>query len=369
MKKINLAKPFIDKNDKKTVIDVLNSNVLSLGRKNYEFEIKFAKYLGVRYACTVANGTCGLHLAVKSLNIGRGDEVITTPFSFVASVNCILYEKAKPVFVDIEEKTFNIDPQKIETAITRKTKALLVVHVFGQATDMQPVVRIARKYDLKIIEDSCESLGAKYYNKPAGTFGNISVFAFYPNKQITTGEGGMIVTANKKLIDLCKSLRNQGRDENDNWLRHKRMGYNYRLSDLHAALGISQLNKLEFFIKKRSQIASQYTKLLTDIPGIITPKTAENRSHSWFVYVVRVLNNKRDYLMQKLAKSGIQTRSYFPVIHLQPYYKNMFQTKIGSFPIAEQISKETLALPFYVGLKLSDIKYIVSKIKNLLNEK
>ena len=241
MKHYPTAKPYITSEDKKAVLSILNTDYLSMGPKVDEFERKFARKVGTKYACAVSNGTAGLHLLMLACGIGRGDEVITSPFSFVASANSILYVNAKPVFVDIDPLTYNIDPTKIEAKITKKTKAILVVHIFGQPCDMDPILRLAKKYKLQIIEDACESICATYKNKKVGTFGQAGVFAFYPNKQMTTGEGGMIVTNNKKIYEISDRLRNQGRAENDQWLEHKYLGYNYRLNEMSAALGISQL--------------------------------------------------------------------------------------------------------------------------------
>ena len=278
----------------------------------------------------------------------------------------MLFEKAKPVFVDIEEKTYNIDPERIKNAITKKTKAILIVHIFGQANDMDSIVNIAKKHRLKIIEDACESLGSMYKNKMTGTFGEIGVFAFYPNKQMTTGEGGAIVTNDRNIYKLCASLRNQGRNIYNDWLVHERLGYNYRMDEMSAALGLSQLSKLDWMIEKRKRIAQWYQQALSDVDGLITPKIGENRTHTWFVYVIRILNGKRNQVMDKLKQLGIQTKPYLPVIHLQPFMKKMFNYRKGNFPIAEKIASETLALPFYIGLTSDDIKFISNTIKKIL---
>jgi len=352
---IKIASPYIDKKDKKAVIDVLESGYLSLGPKHLEFEKKIAKYCRSKYASSVSNGTVGLHLAVKSLGLKEGDEVITTPFSFVSSSNCLLFERVKPVFVDIEETTYNIDPEKIVKAITKRTKAILVVHIFGQSADMTPILEIAKKKKLKIIEDACESLGAKYRNKMTGTFGEIGVFAFYPNKQMTTGEGGIVVTNNKKIDLMIKSLKNQGRNLK-----------NYRMDEMSAALGITQLEKLDWMINERKKIINLYNRYLSENKKLIIPQIGKDRTHTWFVYVVRVLNNRRNFLMKKLAEKGIQTKPYLPVIHLQPFMKKEFNFKKGDFPIAEKISSETLALPLYIGLKEKQVKYICMEIEKIL---
>ncbi len=344
---------------------MLRSGVLSIGPRLTEFEKAFAQKIGTKYACAVSSGTAGLHLAMIAAGIGPGDEVITSPFSFIASANCILYVGAKPVFVDIDPITYNIAPSKIEAAITNKTKAILAVHIFGQPADMTAIVKIAKKHGLKIIEDACESIVAEHRGKKAGTFGETAVFAFYPNKQMTTGEGGMIVTNNKKIHSSYSSLRNQGRSENMQWLNHKYLGYNYRMDEMSAALGISQLAKLDKMIKARQTIAGWYHQYLTPYRELIqAPQTAASNTHTWFVYVVTLNQTKikRDKLITMLAKRGISTKPYLPSIHLFSFYKKRFGYKKGDFPVAEKISRSALALPFYLGLKKKDIQYIVKTL-------
>ncbi|MFA4827369.1 MAG: DegT/DnrJ/EryC1/StrS family aminotransferase [Candidatus Shapirobacteria bacterium] len=360
-----LAKPYIDQKDIDGVVQTLESGKLACGPKNQLFEKTFSQFIGAKYACTVCNGTAGLHLAVRALDFKAGDEVITTPFSFIASSNCLLFEDLKPVFVDIEENTFNIDPALISQAISPKTKGLLTVDIFGQTPDYDPIIKIARKHKFKIIEDACESVGATYQGKMAGTFGDIGVFAFYPNKQMTTGEGGMIVTSSKSVWQTCQSLKNQGRILDDQFMLHQSLGYNYRMDDLSASLGITQLSKINWMIRQKNKIAQQYTKELKGHPRIITPKTGKNRTNSWFVYVVRITNGQRDKLIRLLANKGINTRPYLPVIHLQPFMRKMFGYKPGDFPIAEKISSQTLALPFYIGLTEDQISFICHTIKKL----
>jgi len=363
MKKYPIAKPYITATDKKLVLEVLNSGNLSLGPKHKEFEEKFAKIAGTKYACSVSSGTAGLHLAMIAANIKVGDEVITSPFSFVASANCILYMNAKPVFVDIDPLTYNMNPNSIEAAITPRTKAILVVHIFGQAADMTHISKIAKKHNLKIIEDACESINAEHNKQKVGTFGESAVFAFYPNKQITTGEGGMIATNNEEIYKLCNSLRNQGRSENMQWLDHERLGYNYRLDEMSAALGITQLKKLDFLINQRRKIAALYTKNLLPYSDLIqVPAIGKNNNHTWFVYVALLKNKKlkRDGLITELAKQGISTKPYLPSIHLFSFYRKVFGYKKGDFPIAEKVSNSAIALPFYIGLKKDDINYIVN---------
>ncbi|NQU98277.1 DegT/DnrJ/EryC1/StrS family aminotransferase [Candidatus Woesearchaeota archaeon] len=345
---IPLAKPHIDRKDIKAVEKVLKSGRLSLGPKIEEFEELFAKLIGTKHAVAVNSGTSGLHLCIKALGIGRGDEVITSPFSFVASANCVLFEGAKPVFVDVDEKTFNIDTSKIEKKITKKTKAILPVQVFGQSCDMGEIMRIAKKHKLKVIEDACESINAKYKGKKVGTFGDAAVFAFYPNKQITTGEGGMIVTNNKQVAEACRSLRNQGRGSSRQWLTHEHLGYNYRITDLQAALGISQLKKINYLISERRRVADLYLKELAEIPQVTLPVTDSHNTHTWFVFPIKVPAKDRDELAVHLLSKAIHSKAYFfPAIHLQPFYRKEFGYKEGDFFVAEKLSKTTLILPFF----------------------
>lgn len=370
MKRYNSSKPFITDADKKSVMDVLSSDHLSLGPKVEEFEKKFADRIGTKYSCAVSSGTAGLHLAMIAAGIKEGDEVITSPFSFVASANSIMYVGAKPVFVDIDPMTFNMDPSKVEEKVTERTRAILVVHIFGQPSDMDSILKIAKKYDLKIIEDACESILAQYKGKNVGTFGESAVFAFYPNKQMTTGEGGMIVTNKKDVYDLCLSLRNQGRAQDMQWLDHIRLGYNYRMDEMSAALGISQLGKIDFLIDKRREVAGWYSELFSPYKDVIQlPQTAEFNTHTWFVYVVTLRNNnlERDKVIRALLKEEIHTKPYLPSIHLFDFYKRRFGYKKGDFPISEQVSDTSIALPFYVGLTREDVQCIKNRFINIID--
>ncbi len=363
---IPLAKPSIDQSDINAVVGVLKSGRLSLGPSLLRFEADFAKYVGTKYACAVSSGTAGLHLAVKALGLKLGDEVITTPFSFIASSNCLLYEGIRPVFVDVDDATFNLDSEKLERAITLKTKAIVIVHIFGQSADMVPVMRLARKYKLSVIEDACESIGATYHGRTTGTFGDVGVFAFYPNKQMTTGEGGMLVSNSKKLQELFLSLRNHGRAANMEKVDHRVLGYNYRMDEMSAALGLSQLKRVGSFIREREKIAGWYSEYLANTPNIVTPTIGANRTHSWFVYVVRITNGKRDRLQRFLLEHGIQTKVYLPTIHLQPFMRDQFGYQQGDFPIAEKVSSQALALPLFVGLRQHEVKRIAEAIKQNL---
>jgi len=384
--KIPLSRPDITEKEINAVIEVLKTPYLSLGPKLKEFEDKFAKYIGTKHAIAVSSGTAGLHLALLSLNVGENDAVITTPFSFIASANCILYVRATPIFVDIDPNTYNIDPDKIEKYIEnncswdkndkflidlktgKRVKAILPVHIFGLPCEMDRIMQTAEKYNLYVIEDACEAIGAEIEGKKIGTFGDIATFAFYPNKQMTTGEGGMIVTNNEKIAQLCRSLRNQGRDSNGGWLAHKRLGYNYRISDIGCALGIAQLERIEDILKKREKIASQYNELLKHL--VIIPKTLSGIKRSWFVYVIclpdQYTKKDRYDILIKLKNNGISCSNYFPPIHLQPFYKEILGYSEGNFKITEYISQRTIALPFYNNLDNKEIYFIVKKLSLII---
>ncbi|MEM4283803.1 MAG: DegT/DnrJ/EryC1/StrS family aminotransferase [Candidatus Caldarchaeum sp.] len=367
---IPLARPDITEHEIQAVVSVLRTPHLSLGPKLGEFEHKIASYAGVRYAIAVNSGTSALHLIVRALNLKEGDEVITTPFSFVASSNCLLFERVTPVFVDIDPQTLNLDVRQIEVKITEKTRAILAVDVFGHPAEWDELERIARKYNLKLIEDSAEALGAEYKGRKAGSFGDAAVFAFYPNKQITTGEGGVILTNSEELAQLCRSLRNQGRGEGDEWLQHQRLGYNYRLSDINCALGIAQLERLEEILKKRERVAQMYNERLQNIKGVHIPYVAPHVKISWFVYVIRLGEEytqvDRDRILKELRARGIGCSNYFSPIHLQPFYRALFGYKPGDFPVTESVAARTIALPFYNNLTEAQIDYVVETLRSLL---
>jgi len=369
--KIPLSKPDITEKEKKAVLEVLKTSYLSLGPKLREFEEKIAKYIGVEYAIGVNSGTSGLHLIIRALGIKDNDEVITTPFSFISSVNCILYERAKPVFVDIESDTFNINPELVEGLITPRTKAILAVDVFSYPADWDRLEKIAKKHKLFLIEDSAEALGSQYNGKKCGSFGDAAILSFYPNKQITTGEGGMVLTKNKRMADLCRSMANQGRrDENGKWLEHIRLGYNYRLAEMNCALGISQLERLNEIIKKREKVAKLYNKKLKNFSEIGIPYIAPDVKLSWFVYVVRLVKKfsqkKRNKIIEEMDKRGIQCNNYFQPIHLQPFYQKMFGYKVGDFPVCEKVSQQTIALPFFNNLREKEIDFVVKNLNKCL---
>lgn len=363
------ARPYITKKEERYVRKALRSGVLSIGPYIEKFEKKFARRCGTKYACAVSSGTAGLHLALISAGVKAGDEVITSPYSFIASANAILYVGATPVFVDIDPKTYNMDGTKLERAITKKTKAILPVHIFGQMADMAPVMTLAKKHKLAVIEDACESLLAEQKGKKAGTFGKTGIFAFYANKQMTTGEGGMIITNDKKIDELCRSLRNQGRTPNRNWLDHSYLGFNYRMNEMSAALGLAQIEKIDFLIKKRREVAALYENALRPLARVIAlPYTAPGNTHTWFVYVIRLLNPRisRDKVLEDLARRGVYGKPYLPSIHLFEFYRKRFGFKRGDYPVSERVSKSTFALPFYIGLTKKDTARIASIVKNVI---
>jgi len=384
---VPLSCPDITDLEVEYVARVLRSGQLSLGPRVVEFEEKFAAYVGTRYAVAVNSGTSALHLAVRAQGIGGGDEVITTSFSFVASSNCLLYEYALPVFVDIDPHTFNLDPREIQRFIesccvvntktgaltdvrtSRRVKAILPVHVFGLPCDMDGIMRIARKYNLQVIEDACEALGAKYKGKQAGTFGDIGVFAFYPNKQMTTGEGGMIVTNDERTAMVCRSLRNQGRGTERDWLSHLRLGYNYRLSDIHCALGLAQLERIKELLNGRTRTAAFYEQALSGNPLIKLPRSAPNCTRSWFVYPIQVPLSDcslRDRLLTQLRALGIGCQAYFPAIHLQPYFQQDYSAQKDFLPDTEAASKTCLVLPMFSSATEEQLGYVCNTLLRVL---
>lgn len=367
---IPLASPNINDDDIQAVLDVLHSTQLSLGAKLSEFEEAIASYVGAKHAVAVNSGTSALHLCVRGLGITEGDEVITTPFSFIASANCILYERASVRFVDIVEDGYSIDPHKVESAITEKTKAILGVDVFGHLADWDALRTIADTHQLSLIEDSCEALGTTRAGKHAGTFGDCGTFAFYPNKQMTTGEGGIIVTDREDLANQARSERNQGRALDSQWLEHRTLGFNYRLSDINCALGTSQLKQLPQFIAQREQVLAWYAEELGEyIEDLILPCSQDGVHTSWFVYVVRLTEKygakDRDRIIQNLKANNIGCNTYFPPIHLQPLYKALGYKK-GDFPVTESISERTIALPFFVHLSREEVATVCSILKDSL---
>ncbi|MBP7177101.1 MAG: DegT/DnrJ/EryC1/StrS family aminotransferase [Thermoclostridium sp.] len=368
--KIPLSKASITQQDIDAVSQVLSSGQLSIGPQLVEFEKSIADYTGVKHAIGVNSGTSGLHCLIRAMEIQKGDEVITTPFSFIASTNCFLFEGAKPVFADIDEKTYNINLEQVEGRITSNTKLLLPVDVFGQPLDMRAIMNIAQNHQLKVLEDSCEAIGSEYDGIKAGSAADGAVFAFYPNKQMTTAEGGMIVTNDHHLADTCRSLRNQGRSKTSKWLEHDQLGYNYRMSELHAALGLSQFNRFETLLEKRNTVAQSYNKRLKNIDGIripyIHPKV---NKMSWFVYTVAFAPGiDRDKVMDLLGERGIDSKPYFSPIHLQAFMRKAFGFQEGDFPVTERIAKSTLSLPFYTDMQPFEVDAVCDALIEIIGK-
>ena len=357
--------------ERRAVLAVLDSRRLALGPRVTAFEQAVADYVGVRHAVAVSSGTAGLHLVARALGLGPGDEVITTPFSFVASANCLLYERAKPVFVDIEPATFGLDPALIERRITRRTKAILAVDVFGHPADWTGLARVARRHGLALIEDSCEALGAAIGDRRCGAFGRAAVFAFYPNKQITTGEGGMVTTNDRRIADACRSMANQGRRISGGaWLEHVQLGFNYRLDELSAALGLAQMTRIDGILARRRRAAATYGRLLLGVTGVRAPAVAPWATPSPFVYVVRLADEfgrrDRDRVLARLRSQGIEASDYFRPIHMQPFYRREFGYGPGDFPVAEAVGNRTIALPFHSRLKTAEATRVVAALKEAL---
>ena len=363
MRRIPLAQPWIGDRERQLVEQVLSSGVLALGPFARTFEEAVAAVAGRRFGVACSSGTAGLHMAIRALEIGDGDEVITTPFSFVASANCLLYERARPRFVDIEEETLGLDPELVARAAGPRTKGVLPVHVFGRPCRIGEIVGLAETRGWSLVEDSCEALGSRIGDRPTGSFGAASVFAFYPNKQITTGEGGVVVTDDPVLASTFHSLRNQGRDEDGTWLRHVRLGYNYRLDELSAAIGVAQLERLEELAEGRARVARVYEGALASQDWVRLPRAAPGETVDWFVYVVRLDGAvDRAMVIRDLDALGVASRPYFSPLHLQPFYVETFGYRPGDFPITERVAASTLALPFSARLSDEDVRYVAEAL-------
>ncbi len=383
---IPMSSPDLTDAERQAVIEVLHTPNLSMGKRILEFEQVFRQYTGRKHAIGVNSGTAGLHLCVRAAGIEAGDLVITTPFSFVASTNVLLFEHAIPVFVDVESRTGSIDPQLVADVARntkkylppnhrefqtrgQKLKAILPVDVFGQPADMDAINAIAQEHGLTVIEDSCEALGAQYKGRKAGTLGDYGVFAFYPNKQITTGEGGIVVTDNDQAADFMRALRNQGRAVGDTWLQHTHLGYNYRLDEMSAALGTAQMHRLEELLLKREQVAAWYEARLSEIPGVEIPTLESYTTRmSWFVYVIRLdAKLDRDALAKRLAAMGVPVRPYFLPIHLQPYIVERFGWRQGDFPVTEDLGRRGLAVPFSGVMSEEQVEYVCQAIRQAVS--
>lgn len=365
-----MARPEIGAREQELVAEVLQSGVLSLGPMLARFERELAQWVGAPYASAVSSGTAGLHLAIRAAGIADGDEVVTSPLSFVASANVMIYENAKPVFADIDPVTLNIDPEKARAAVGSRTVGLLPVHLFGAAADMPALESVAADHDLWIVEDACEAVGAiDSGGRQVGTRGHAAVLGFYPNKQIATGEGGMVLCGDKATKDAIDSERNQGRAPDMGWLDHERLGFNYRLSDLAAAVGVAQVEKLSAMLEQRAGVASWYTELLSEIEGVTTPAADSGAARrSWFVYVVQLPQGvDRDEVIGRLKAEGVSSKPYMPVIHLQPFYRERFGYAPGDFPVAEDVAARSLALPFYPSMHRTDVERAVAALERAIS--
>jgi perosamine synthetase len=379
MKTIPLANPDITDHEREAVLAVLNTSTLSLGPKLPEFEAIIAQYAGVRHAVAMSSGTAVLHCIIKGLGMGNGDYVLTTPFSFIATSNCLLYEGAEPIFVDIDKDSYNITPEQVEEVYLalpeserKRVKGVIYVDVFGVPADGPGFEALGKKYGLHIIEDSAEALGSCQQNRKCGSFGDAGLFAFYPNKQITTGEGGVLVTDSSELAAVARSLRNQGRDEGAGWLQHARAGYNYRISDINCALGIAQMERIEEIVAKRRKVKEIYDHHFKELfeKGVLIPQAIRDDCFiSPFVYVPRLADrfdkNHREGFLSYLREKGIQCSNYFTPIHLQPHY-HALGWKYGDMPVTEHVSERTAALPFFNNLDAENIQYIAETIKKFL---
>ena len=367
--RVDLARPEVNESDIEAVVEVLRSGRLALGPKLPAFEQALAQRAGVEHAVAVNSGTSALHLIVRSLGIGAGDEVITTPFSFVASTNCILLEGATPVLVDIEPVTLCIDPARIEEAITPRTKAILAVDVFGHPADWRALEVIARDHGLLLIEDSAEALGSMLHGAPCGGFGDAGVFAFYPNKQITTGEGGAVLTDDADLAARCRSMTDQGRGDGG-WLNHVRLGYNYRMDEMSAALGLSQMGRLDALVAARAQVAAWYGEALSALDAVEVPRVLPGVEMSWFVYVIRLADRytrkDRDAVLQGLRSRGIGCRDYFQPIHLQPLILERLGSGPGQHPVTESVGDRTIALPFFPQMTADQVNHVALTLAEVL---
>ncbi len=375
---IPLSQPDITDAEVRLVIETLRGGRLALGPRLEEFERLIAEHAGRRHGIGVNSGTSGLHLCLEALGIGAGDEVITPAFSFVASANCILYAGATPVFVDCDPRTLNVNVQAVERKINDRTKAIIGVEVFGNPAGMGELAALAARYELPLVEDCAEALGGRHRDEPAGRFGRLAVFGFYPNKQITTGEGGMIVTDDDRLAGLCRSLRNQGRpaDSMDagqglgSSLGHERLGYNYRMSEINAALGVAQTRRLCELIEARQNVAAAYTRRLMGNIDIILPTVEPETYMSWFVFVVRLSDrftaHDRDYIIEGLRRHDVGSSNYFPPIPLLPFYRTRFGYGPGDFPVAESVSHRTVALPFFTRLTVREVDLVCQTLELMM---
>jgi len=368
--RIPLSAPDITEAEIQAVSAVLRTSRLSLGPQMEEFEQAMARYTGTSHAIAVNSGTSALHLCNRALGISEGDEVIVPSFAFIAVANVLRYERAVPVFIDIDPQTLNLDPARIEEAITPRTRAILVVHTFGCPAALGEILEIARRHQLFVIEDACEALGAQFDGRKVGSFGDAGVFGFYPNKQITSGEGGMIVTNNSNVAAFARKLRNQGRSESAEWLQHEELGYNYRISEMNCALGAGQLKRLETILERREAIAREYQRRLENHPDLELPAIAlPRRRISWFVYVIRLSKrftaSHRDHVVREMASRGIACGRYFAPIHFQPAYRSQ-PHRCMTLTQTESIAQRTLALPFFNKITVEQIEEVCHTLAEVI---
>jgi perosamine synthetase len=366
---IPLARPVLGFEEEQAVLAVLRSGQLSLGPRLAEFEQRFAAFVGAPHACALSSGTAGLHLALRAVGVGEGDDVVTSPFSFVASANSVLYERARPVFADIDPVTLNLDPEAAAAAIGERTSALLPVHIFGYPADMPAFEALADSNGLGIVEDACEALGARHADGAAvGGRGHPAVFGFYANKQLTTGEGGMVTLADPALKERIDSERNQGRAPDMGWLDHDRLGFNYRLSDVACALGIAQLARLGQMLADRARVAGLYREALAGVEGLELPcADLDGNQRGWFVFVVQVPHGvDRDETVRALAALGVQSKPYLPAIHLMSFYRERFGHREGEFPVCEDVAARSLALPFFPEMSEVQVALVAERLGAVL---
>ena len=367
---IPLAAPVLGAAEERAVLEVLRTGRLSLGPRVAEFEQAFAERVGAPFACAVSSGTAGLHLALRAVGVGDGDEVVTSPFSFVASANAAIYERARPVFADIDPVTLNLDPDAAAAAVGERTRALLPVHIFGYPAEMPAFERIAARGGLAIVEDACEALGAVHADGvPVGGRGHPAVFGFYANKQLTTGEGGMITLADADMKARLDSERNQGRAQDMDWLDHDRLGFNYRLTDFACALGLAQLGHLEEMLAARRSVSERYREALSQIEGLELPCAdgAAGERRGWFVFVVQLpRGSDRDGVVRELAARGIQSKPYLPAIHLMSFYRERFGHREGEFPVCEDVAARSLALPFFPQMSEGQVARVAQQLRAAL---